>query len=185
MTFARRAGSATLPDGRSVTWSLADGRRGRRWRTATRDPDGRLSEVLLLELDPAGRLSKLELATAAGLLTLHPEGDALHGNAVTESGVQHLRFPWDASSVIVVRGSPVTAAAIAARVLGGGVGEGPTSAVVVRPELLAVAGEARLERRGPTTVRIAMFGHERDVDVDADGIPAEFRGGADWPLEEG
>ena len=53
---------------------------------------------LLLELDPDGRFSHLELSTAAGLLTLHPEGDGtIHGNAVTTAGLTHvIGLPWDA-----------------------------------------------------------------------------------------
>ena len=66
MTTGRRAGFGRLADGRTVTWSLADGRRGRRWRTTTTDPIGGLESALLLELAPDGRLSKIELTMAEG-----------------------------------------------------------------------------------------------------------------------
>ena len=47
-----------------------------------------------LEVAPNGRVTRLELTTGAGLLTLHPEPDesALHGNVVTPTGIRHLAF---------------------------------------------------------------------------------------------
>jgi len=68
---------------------------------------------LLLELDPDGRFSHLELSTGAGLLTLHPEGDGtLHGNAVTADGVQHVvGLLWDADGSVLLEGSAVCRAA--------------------------------------------------------------------------
>jgi hypothetical protein len=72
---------------------------------------------LLLELDPDGRFSHLELSTAAGLLTLHPEGDGtLHGNAVTADGVHHVvALPWDADGTVLLDGSAVCRAAARGR----------------------------------------------------------------------
>ena len=58
----RRGGRGTLPDGARLTWSLAEGGRGRRWR-ASRVRDGRLEGTLLLEIDGAGRPARLELGT--------------------------------------------------------------------------------------------------------------------------
>ena len=83
--WLRRAGRLLLGGGETVLWSVAEGRRGRRWRSARRDADGNLVSDLLLELDPVGRWTRLELATTAGILTLHPEPDdtAVHGNVVT------------------------------------------------------------------------------------------------------
>src|SRR5512147_136645 len=87
----RRAGAGTLADGSQLVWSVADGHRGRRWR-AVAGLNGVITHALLLEVDVAGRPAKLELATPAGLLTLHPEEGSgrLHGNVVTEAGVRHL-----------------------------------------------------------------------------------------------
>ena len=84
----RRGGRGTLPDGAQLTWSLAEGGRGRRWR-ASRVRDGRLEGTLLLEIDGADRPTRLELGTADGLLTLHPDRDEreLHGNVVTPDGL--------------------------------------------------------------------------------------------------
>ena len=71
----RRAGAGGLVDGSHVVWSVAEGRRGRRWREVRTAPDGGVVSSLLLETDPDGRFSHTELATPAGLLTLHPEGN--------------------------------------------------------------------------------------------------------------
>ncbi len=91
-TNVRRGGRGTLPDGAQLTWSLAEGGRGRRWR-ASRVRDGRLEGTILLEIDAAGRPARLELGTSDGLLTLHPDrGEReLHGNVVTPDGIRHLR----------------------------------------------------------------------------------------------
>src|SRR5436189_2001251 len=91
----RRAGHGSMADGSEITWSMAEGSRGSRWREV-RVLDESVVSSLLLELDPDGRFSHLELATTAGLLTLHPEGDGtLHGNAVTADGVHHVvAVPW-------------------------------------------------------------------------------------------
>jgi hypothetical protein len=109
----RRAGRGRLPEGGSVVWSVSEGSRGRRWREALRDPDGRLVSSLLLETFPNGRFAHIELSTAAGLLTLHPEADGtLHGNVITETGIAHVAaLPWSERSVILVDGSPIAAAA--------------------------------------------------------------------------
>ena len=118
---------------------------------------------LLLELDPSRRFAHLELATAAGLLTLHPEGDGtLHGNAIGSGGVRHVAaLPWQPTDVLLVEGSAISRAA-AAR------GPAAMSGVVVGLDLT-------LERR---SLRIG----ERVVELDADGLPA-FGDGEVWPLE--
>ena len=74
MGFLRVAGTGRSPDGDTVTWSVAEGRRGRRWRESVVQ-DGAVVHSLLFELDPDGRFAHLELTTTAGLVTLHPEGD--------------------------------------------------------------------------------------------------------------
>ncbi len=81
----RRAGTGLLDWGGRITWTVADGRHGRRWRSMLTD-DGVLVGSLLLETRPDGSVAKLELATAAGLLTLHPEGSMLHGNVARPTG---------------------------------------------------------------------------------------------------
>ena len=76
-----RAGVGS-PTARRVTWTISEGRRGRRWREVVADGPA-VRHALLLETDPTGRFSHLELASAAGLWTFHPEADGtLHGNHV-------------------------------------------------------------------------------------------------------
>jgi hypothetical protein len=109
--WLRRAGHLRLDDGRDVIWSVAEGRRGRRWREAVRKPhQPGIRHSLLLELGPDGWFSHLELSTEQGLLTLHPEGDGtLHGNAVTASGVRHVRgVAWDPEGIVLIDGSIVS-----------------------------------------------------------------------------
>ena len=87
----RLAGQGRRADGAVVTWTLAEGRRGRRWRESV-SVDDRLVHALLFETGPDGRFTHLELAGPTGLATLHPEGDGtLHGNVVrAASGVRHV-----------------------------------------------------------------------------------------------
>ncbi|HET7030759.1 MAG TPA: hypothetical protein VFI34_09625 [Candidatus Limnocylindrales bacterium] len=155
--WLRLAGSGRSADGDLVTWTLAEGRRGRRWREVIASGEG-IRSSLLLELDPDGRFSHLELSTSHGLLTLHPEGDGtLHGNAVTPAGVEHIRRPgWDPDRAIALVGSSVCAAA------------SPSARTTLRIGLdLSLAdGAASFE---PGT-------------VDAAGLP-RLDGATTWPLE--
>jgi hypothetical protein len=106
----RRGGHATTVGGDLVTWTEAEGARGTRWREML-ERDGRLLRGLLLETSMAGRPTRLEVTTLAGLLTLHPEPDesALHGNVVEAAGVRHLAFPWSPEHELQVLGSPASA----------------------------------------------------------------------------
>ena len=142
--------------------------------------------TVLLETDPLGRVARLEVTTAAGLLTLHPDGDMLHGNAVRPTGVTHLAFPWSEGHILLVAGAPATAAA-AARGLASrlGVGEGRTvSGVLVAPTLDARSVTFRVARVGPRGwwFVVADTGEEIGVTLDLDGIPALPTAEA-WPLE--
>jgi hypothetical protein len=160
--WLRRAGHGRAPDGSIITWSVAEGSRGRRWREVVRAGEGSgIRSSLLLELDRDGRFSHLELSTAAGLLTLHPEGDGtLHGNAVTADGVRHVvGLPWDAETVVLLEGSTVCAAAA---------GSGP-------------AGRGSLHIGLDLSLRPTSVPPPAPV-VDGDGLPP-LEGGATWPLE--
>lgn len=112
----RIAGWGSLPDGASVTWTISEGRRGRRWRESVA-VGSTLRHALLLETDPDGRFSHLELAAATGLWTFHPEGDGtLHGNHVDPTGaaVRHVvGWPFDGDALLLVDGSPIAASAAA------------------------------------------------------------------------
>ena len=157
--WLRRAGRLDLGGGETVLWSVAEGRRGRRWRSIRRDAGGALVSDLLLELDPAGRWTRLELASAEGILTLHPKPDdsAVHGNVVTERGVLPLAFPWSPGHRLVVQGEPVAAVALGLR----RADDSPAAGLRVTAELAVTAEEAIVESAGPPA-----------------GLP-----GPSWPLE--
>ena len=165
MGWLRRAGSGLDASGARVTWSVAEGRRGRRWREVVATDAG-IRSSLLLELDPDGRFSHLELATATGLLTLHPEGDGtLHGNAVTAHGVAHVRgLPWALDRAIDVEGSAIAVATWRRKD-----GSWLHDLQVIRPDL-------SLER----TTHVVRINEQA---VDAEGLPVLDRGET-WPLEE-
>lgn len=112
--WLRRAGRLDVGGGETVLWSVAEGRRGRRWRSLRLSSRGTVVSDLLLELDPAGLWSRLEISTAAGILTLHPEPDgrSVHGNIVTERGVLPLALPWSPGHRLLVPGEPVAAVAL-------------------------------------------------------------------------
>lgn len=187
--FTRLAGSARLANGSRMTWTVADGRRGRRWRAATTSEDGRLEHALLLEVAPDGRLSRLELASPDGLLTLHPAAgdDSLLGNVVRRDGVEHLDLPWSDRCILLVGVSPipavVAAAALASRV---GVGEGGSVAgVEVGPALDARAATWGFERVGERRWRLQASdrGGLLIVEHDDAGVPIGLQASASWPLE--
>jgi hypothetical protein len=161
--WRRRAGSGFQADGSAVVWSVAEGRRGRRWREVVVEGDA-IRSSLLLELDPDGRFSHLELATAAGLLTLHPEaGATLHGNAVTSSGIRHVvGLAWDRDAAIWLSGSSICLAA----------GRRPDGSRAVT--WFQVGLDLALEM-GTAQPDWTL--------VDADGLPVLSDGTA-WPLEE-
>jgi hypothetical protein len=181
----RRAGRAILPDGRRIVWSAADGRRGRRWRASIAAPGG-LASVLLLEVNPDGRLARLELATATGLLTLHPEpADELHGNMVTPDGVRHVAIPWGDTHVLEIDGQPiataVTAAWLARRVA---VGEGTSVPVVIVGEDLAIrTGTLGIRHLAEGSWQLDVDGNGRTVTIDSRGLPVWPVAGMEWPLE--
>ena len=186
----RRAGVATQADGSEVVWSVADGRRGRRWRAVTRR-DGMVASSLLLEVDPDGRPARLELATAAGLLTLHPEPSGLlHGNAVTTGGVRHVTMAWSNDHELEFEPFAICGAVSAHR-LGRSVpaGEGrtvPIAAIGVDLEIREVS--RRYERLDTTSWQIEG-GDARTLVVDDRGLPAwpipagDRTGAVEWPLE--
>jgi hypothetical protein len=158
-TWLRRAGRLDGGGGETLLWSVAEGRRGRRWRSVRCDASGRIVADLLLEVDPAGRWTRLELATEAGLLTLHPgpDGGAVHGNAVTGAGMRHLALPWRSGHRLVVEAEPVAVCALVA-----------TNAPAAGPGLLVTSDlevAARSDLVAPRPAR-------------PDGLP-----GPSWPLE--
>jgi len=185
----RRAGALTLPGGTRLAWSVAAGTRGRRWRGAVTGTDGHLAEVLLVETDPSGALGRLELTTAAGLLTLHPAGSPvqLHGNVVRPGGVEPLTLPWSRAHALFAAASPITGAVAAAGPAGvAGVGEGRTiPAVEIGPGLTVREATWRIAHTSAARWRMlaADGGPSLLLVLDADGLPTGDDA-ASWPLED-
>jgi len=139
--------------------------------------------ALLLETDALGVFSHLELATASGLLTLHPDEDrTLHGNVVAGTGVEHVRaLPWSDDSVILVSGSPISESAA---ILPLQTRMRPFSATtptgIVIPRTLALELQpVSAERISKTAWR---FDHSDAMSVDNRGLPILVES-EDWPLE--
>lgn len=187
MTPVRRGGHARAPLGDLLTWTQAEGDRGTRWREAI-ERDGQLVRSLLLEVSTAGRPTRLEMTTRAGLLTLHPERDesAMHGNVVARDGVRHLAFPWSADHELLVLSSPASAT-IAVRRLERRVIVG--AAVII--DMLRVDDDLEPRSVRWSVERIARHGwhlrdtesdEERRLTVEDDGRPA-LLDEESWPLE--
>ena len=180
----RFGGRGQGADGASVVWSVAAGSRGQRWREVRNVGHG-VASSLLLETDPAGRFSHLELSTPSGLLTLHPEADGtLHGHAIVSDGIEHVEgLGWDADGIVLLDGSTICRA-VAVAALAGSLAEGSSKghlAAVIPPTLWLEVKPVRVERIDPTTWR---FGGDEPFSVDRRGLP-ELRGGEIWPLERG
>ena len=156
----RRAGRGHLPDGNTVAWTVAEGTRGRRWRWSVLDDVGLLL-VALAELDDRGLFARLELTTAAGLLTFHPEPDgaSAHGNVTGPDGVRPIAVPWAAGWGIELDGDPFGSAVLAGR-----------------EPMLVVAADLSLRQTSdePGTPPLS---------VDDRGIPTLLHA-REWPLEE-
>jgi hypothetical protein len=184
----RRAGRGRLDDGATILWSVAEGTRGRRWRAVT-TLDGRLTHAVLLEASAGGRPTRLELATEAGLLTLHPADDerSAHGNVVHAGGVRPIELPWSPEHAIEVVGRPFATAVMLGRLSRSiAVGEGETVQVLAVDAALVVRPGTRLVRRlADRRWAVADLGAGRatEIELDADGIP-RFPAGDDWPLED-
>lgn len=180
----RRAGRFGDADGRTVTWSVADGRRGRRWRWTIARADGALDAVHTLETDPDGTFSRLESAGPERLLTLHREADgSLHGNRVAATGVEHLAYA-PAPRLVLLGGDALGLAALVAGL--------PPLAEAVVVELLVVSDDlatsvetARVVPDGQRSIRLELGGAIRHVELDVDGLPAGAAASTSWPLEVG
>lgn len=186
--YVRRAGTGRLPGGWRLTWTVADGHRGRRWRAITVAGD-RLLHTLLLEVAPDGTLSKLEVAAPEGLLTLHaePEASMLHGNVVRADGIEHVTLPWSRAHILMLGTSPVTAAvAVVSLAVRIGVGEGASVPAIQVGESLAICRATwRTARTGERRWRLlaADGGPSLTLELDADGVPTGLDDAADWPLD--
>jgi len=187
MTAAvRRAGHYADAAGRAVTWSVADGARGRRWRWSVVDRRGALVVAHTLETDPSGRFLRLESTCAAGLLTLHREGDGIvHGNRVSERGVDHLTVEAPVPDGVLVGATELGVAALA----GSLTLDGPRSTVDILEVFddlgIRIASVTiRVDEPGTWDVRTNRQAGRAQLDDDglprADGVESES-----WPLELG
>lgn len=180
--FLRVGGRGTTPGGRSVIWSVAEGSKGRRYREVRRAGEG-IAHSLLLETDPDGRFSHLELSTPSGLLTLHPEPDGtLHGHAVVSDGIEHVAgMPWEPDGLVVVEDSVVCVLA-AAQLLRPQLGPGSSlarHAVWIPPTLWVEIRPLRVGRAAGAW----QLGSDRPIEIDPRGVP-QLMGGEVWPLDE-
>jgi hypothetical protein len=178
----RVAGWGTGPDTTVVTWTVAEGGKGRRWREViARGPD--VVHALLYETDPSGRFTHLELARADGLWTFHPEGDGtLHGNHVAPTGgVRHITgLSFGRDHVLLVEGSIISAAAIASgHATNDRRSAGVAGVVVTRDGELEERPVIRAERLADGRWQV---GDERPIGIDGAGAPV-LDAGQTWPLE--
>jgi hypothetical protein len=186
--YVRRAGRASLSDGRLLLWSVAEGRRGRRWRARLTGTTGGLESDLLLELAPDGAPARLEVTTAAGMLTLHPETDqgSAHGNVVVDAGVRPIALPWSPGAAMQVAGHPITAAAIAHRLAAslavGAAAEVPI--LTIDDELAVRSGIGRVRREDRDQWTIDVGGQAMSLATRKDGVPRFGPDADEWPLEE-
>ena len=181
----RVAGWGRLADGSVATWTVAEGRRGRRWREVVARDTATL-HALLLETDPDGRFSHLELARSDGLWTFHPEPDGtLHGNHVRagEPGVRHVvGWPFAYDDALIVEASPLSLAAIAwhrRAAMRESAVEHAAGVIIGADGALERRSEIRIERLSPTRWQV---GEGRPFEVDSAGLPV-LEGGASQPLE--
>jgi hypothetical protein len=180
----RRAGQFADDAGRTVTWSVADGARGRRWRWTVVDRRGTLLAAHTLETDPDGRFLRLESATAPGLLSLHREPDgSVHGNRIGERGIDHLTIEAPAPEGVLIGGT-----ALSVSILLGAIEPPVTKATLDVLEIFddlglrIVSATVRPDGDGGWEIRTNRL--SRRAVLDADGLPAApEHDGLTWPLE--
>jgi hypothetical protein len=177
----RVAGWGRGADGTVVTWTVAEGGKGRRWReVVARGVD--VVHALLLETDPNGRFRHLELACADSLWTFHPEPDGtLHGNHVAATGgVRHIAGrPFAPDDALIVEGSPISLAAIAWGHAAGALVRPVAGVVIGADGTLTERPEIRIERLSATRWQV---GERSQIEIDEAGLPV-LDGGETWPLE--
>jgi hypothetical protein len=193
----RLAGHGIDRLGRAVTWTIADGERGRRWREVTASParadatDGASeggAQAVTMETGHAGQWLRLEVAAPAGLLSLHPDRDgSINGNVVAEAGVRHIALGAVEPPLVDVRDSLVVETALCRaleRLVAAG--EGSVVTVVQVGSSLEVAVVALAVRRlTGRTWEITDADGIRTVTMGDRGAPVAGDSSASWPLETG
>jgi hypothetical protein len=171
--------------GRDVTWTVAEGRHGRRWRELAIEPGGAVRS-LTLQTDGQGAWERLEIAGGSGLLSLHPESNgSIHGNIASRYGVRHLSIGAVKPARVDVPGSLVAEAALCwsmARHVR--VGESKTISVASVGEPASVGlVELSVDRRTTGTWELRDGDRRRLVEIDDAGLPVAHVGSERWPLE--
>ena len=149
-----------------------------------------VSHVLETGLD--GRFERLESAAGNGLLTLHREANgSVHGNRITEIGVDHLMIEAPAPDLAIVGRAGMGVAALVAGFVAGfedraalAGGRAAFDVLEITDDLgVRVAGcTARTVRAGEWEVRTTLTA--RTAVLGPDGLPAdEIAEGVSWPLE--
>lgn len=184
--YLRQGGTARLADGATLTWTVAEGARGRRWR-AVATVAGAITHALLLEVDLTGRFARIELSTSGGLLTLHPspDGTRLHGNRISPAGIEHLTFDWSVDHGLSVDGRPI-ADAVTARRLTATIRVGDHRAVpvvAVAPDLTLREEAIKFEAVRFGLWRVTSSVEDRMLRLDDRGIIAGLSEASEWPLE--
>ncbi len=190
----RLAGHGLDRLGRLVTWSIADGERGRRWREATamdgatEDRPEALAHAVTIETGHAGQWLRLEVAAATGLLSLHPERDgSIQGNVVSDVGVRHVALGVMEPALVDVRDSLVAETALCRaleRLVAAG--EGRTVSVVrVSATLEVSTTELQVFRRDARGWELTDADGIRTAAMGDRGAPVAADAGAKWPLETG
>jgi hypothetical protein len=179
------AGWGRAADGSTVTWTVAEGSKGRRWREVVA-VGGATVHALLFETDRDRRFSHLELARVDGLWTFHPEPDGtLHGNHVrpADGAVEHVRgWRFGPDDALVVEGSPIALAALVwahATEVAPGITACVAAVVIGSDSELSRQASLQVERLSATRW---LVGDGPPVDVDPDGLPV-LEGGSRQPLE--
>jgi hypothetical protein len=180
----RRAGRFADDAARSVTWSIADGRRGRRWRWTVVDRRGTLVVAHMLETAPDRSFVRLESACAAGLLTLHREPDgSVHGNRVSERGVDHLIVEPPVPAGVLIGATDLGVAALLGTV-GAPVGRLQLDVLEVADDLGIRIAEISIRPTGERAWEVRTNRRTRQTELDADGLPGPGDpDSASWPLE--
>lgn len=179
-------------DGRDLTWTVADGERGRRWReisvAASSGGIAGLARSLTLETGRGGQWLRLEVAAGAGLLSLHPDkAGEIHGNVVSADGVRHLALGVLNPALVDVAGS-LAADASLCRALEAvvAVGEG----TIVRVALVSDALEVSIEplavlRKAFRSWELGDPEQIRAIELDDHRVPVTGSASTRWPLEDG
>jgi hypothetical protein len=146
------------------------------------DQHGSTLVVHTLETDLLGRFERLESGSGAGLLTLHREADgSVHGNRVTERGVDHLLIRAPAPAAAFVGSTDLGVAALIAGLVTGGEGAS-VDVIEVLDDLGVRVIDCSILRSGDGAWEVRTGSRASRVVVDGEGLPTGS--GKSWSLEK-